>query len=58
MGVNALMMSHIHSNMKSIGVHKILANPRLEDNHKAQHFFGSDYTETFYARRRSYKKEL
>lgn len=58
MGVNALMMSHIHSNMKSIGVHKILANPRLEDNHKAQHFFGSDYTETFYARRRSYKKEI
>ncbi|MBP5210973.1 MAG: GNAT family N-acetyltransferase, partial [Bacteroidales bacterium] len=58
MGINAMLMSYIYKNLTENGISKVLANPRFEDNSRAQRFFADCYKETVYARRRCYTKDI
>ncbi|MBQ7194382.1 MAG: N-acetyltransferase [Bacteroidales bacterium] len=57
-GAALLMFKYLHENYNKLGIKHLLLNPQLEENHKVQALFGSDYDVQLYQRRRSYVKEL
>ena len=56
-GANVLMFKYIHENCIKAGITKLILNPELENNFRAQSLFGEYKTEP-YMRRRAYTKQI
>lgn len=56
-GAHVLLLKHIHDNAIKYGINRMILNPQLEDNFKAQNLF-EQYTYEPYMRRRAYSMKI